>query len=305
MENNFTKSQETKEIEQPTIKEFSDSLSNFFEIISSATDEALNIFQTKHTDYLKQYGEAIKKQINSKRIIKEINDFLNLAKNDLNAYKTLIKEKNYHNAIYHLQQSIEKTIKALLFFIIVDFNPKKIGHDFSNIMPLFKKNKLLSGFMKEFIVILEEKLNIFNSKSKLKLFGNTKIDLSNFWNNIDDKIFLRDFKEKMICIFSHENNSGIIFFISMFLIFKNHIKNISNTKNEVSLNNIFYSSELYIFHMILSPHEESTRYPKSNKNKMGPEDYTEKTSIFDFSNNISIESEEIIEHINKMILNIK
>lgn len=89
----------------------------------------------------------------------------------------------------------------------------------------------------------------------------------------------------------------------MFFNFKKQIKETSNGNDKISLYNILYSSKLFIFHMILSPHEGSTRYPNNDKSKMAPGDYTEKSQIVSFSNNISIELEEIIEHIGKIILN--
>lgn len=277
---------------------------DFLKILLSSIDDILNYAQSNHMEDIKQYESIILKQINQESTKKEINDFLNIAKNDLEDYKNLMEKKSYPNAIYHLQQSVEKTIKSMCFFIFVDFKPKSVGHDFSNIMPLFKKARVLSDLLKEFYITIENKLNKYFD-DKIKIFGNTKIDLSNFRNEIDDKNFLRDFKKRMIKITS-ENSAGVPFFLSMFANFKNQIKETSDGADKISLyNNILYSSELFIFHMILSPHEDSTRYPNNDKSKMGPEDYTEKSQIVSFSNNISIELEEIIGHIDKMILNVR
>ncbi len=293
--------EETKQ--QITINDLIDFFDNFLKILSSSIDDILNYAQSNHIKDIKQYESIILKQINKRSTKKEINDFLNIAKNDLKDYKNLMEKKSYPNAIYHLQQSVEKTIKSMCFFLFVDFKPRSVGHDFSNIMLLLKKDGVLSDLLKEFIIRFENKLNkYFNYK--IKIFGNTKIDLSNFWIDIDNKIFLRDFKKRMIEIFS-ENSAGVSFFLLMFLNFKKQIKETSDGGNKISLYNILYSSELFIFHMILSPHEDSTRYPNNDKSKMGPGDYTEKSQIVSFSNYISMELEEIIEHINKIILNVK
>ena len=288
--------------QQITINDLTDFFNNYLKILSSSANDTLNYAQSNHMEDIKQYESIILKQINQESTKKEINDFLNIAKNDLEDYKNLMEKKSYPNAIYHLQQSVEKTIKSMCFFIFVDFKPKSVGHDFSNIMPLFKKAGVLSDLLKEFYITIENKLNKYFD-DKIKIFGNTKIDLSNFWNEIDNKNFLRDFKKQMIKTFS-ENSAGTLFFLSMFLNFKKQIKEKSDGDDKIGLN-ILYSSELFIFHMILSPHEDSTRYPNNDKSKMGPEGYTEKSQIVSFSNNISIELEEIIGHIDKMVLNIQ
>lgn len=284
--------------QQIAINDLIDFFNDFLEIISSSIGDVLNYAQSNRIKDIKQYEGFILKAINKKSSKKEIKGFLNIAKNDLKDYKNLINEKSYSSAIYHLQQSVEKTIKALCFFIFIDFKPKSIGHDFSKIMPLFKKDGVLSDILKDFFIRLDDKLNNLNSKSKI--FGNEKIDLSNFWNGIDNKVFLKNFKERMIIMFSDKNNLANYFFLLMFLTFKSRIKEISNRSEKFNLN-ILYASEIYIFHMILSPHEESTRYPNNDKSKMGPEDYNEKSSIVSFSNNIFLELKEIIKHIDKMI----
>ena len=290
--------------QQITINDLIDFFDNFLKILSSSIYDILNYAQSNHIKDIKQYENDILKQINQRSTKKEINDFLNIAKNDLKDYKNLMEKKSYPNAIYHLQQSVEKTIKSMCFFIFVDFKPKSIGHDFSKIMPLYKKDGVWSILLEEFIATLEKELNKY-FECKIKIFGNKKIDLSNFWNDIGNKNFLRDFKKRMTEIPS-ENSAWVSFFLFMFANFKNQIKETSDGYDKISLlNNIIYSSELSIFHMILSPHEDSTRYPNNDKSKMGPGDYTEKSWIVSSSNYISMELEEIIEHINKIILNAK
>ena len=292
--------------QQITINDLTDFFNNYLKILSSSADDTLNYAQSNRIKDIKQYESVMLKQINKRSTKKEIKDFLNIAKDDLKDYKNLMEKKSYPNAIYHLQQSVEKTIKSMCFFIFVDFKPKSVGHDFSNIMPLFKKAGVLSDLLKEFYITIENKLNKYFD-DKIKIFGNTKIDLSNFWNEIDNKNFLRDFKKRMIKI-SSENSAGVLFFLLMFANFKSRIKEISNGSEKFKFNNILYASEIFIFHMILSPHEESTRYPNSDNSdnsKIEPKDYTEKSSIVSFSNNISIELEEIIGHIDKMVLNIQ
>ena len=261
-----------KEAEQISLEDVLNFFDKFFVILSSTINDVLNNFRSNHIEYIKQYESSIQKQIKNESIRKEINSFLSLAKDDLQDFKILINEKSYHNAIYHLQQSAEKTIKVLHFFIIVDFKPKKdIGHDFSKIIPLLKKNVLISDFLKESIIELESRLNMFPD-GNIKLFGNKKIDLSNFWNDIDEERFLKDFKKRMINIFAN-NDFGIGFaLILIFLRLRSQIRDMSNNKG-TDLNNILYSSELYIFNMILSPHEELTRYPSGNSSKMNPKDY--------------------------------
>ena len=58
-------------------------------------------------------------------------NFLDLANSDIQSADILLKIKEYHNAVYHLQQSVEKSCKYIgLTYKIFTFNElRKISHD--------------------------------------------------------------------------------------------------------------------------------------------------------------------------------
>ncbi|RZD16696.1 MAG: HEPN domain-containing protein [Candidatus Acididesulfobacter guangdongensis] len=233
-----------------------------------------------YSDETKEYNKGIQKRLNNNLLINNINDCLKDAKIDLRAYNALFKDANYSRAIFNLQQAAEKTIKALCFIMFDKFEPLKIGHSPLTIFNFyFKKEKLFS-----------EMLNIIIKKADAQL----KTDMLDVLSKIYDKNYQKDFNINIIKIFlikDDYNMAGLI------------IKLLQNIKqkflnNDHNLNNIFFSSELMIFNLIVSPHENCSRY---SGQKIKPENYTFESKIVGYSSGIALELGNIINYIDKLV----
>jgi hypothetical protein len=233
-----------------------------------------------YSDEAEEYNKGVQERLNNILIINNINDCLKDARVDLKVYNALFKDKTYSRAIFNLQQTAEKTTKALCFIMFNKFEPIKIGHNpFKILNYYFKKEKLFL-----------EMLNLLVKKVDKQ----AKIDMSDFLSKIYDKNYQKGFNVNTIEIFLIEDNYNMADLI---------IKLLQNIKqkflnNDHNLNNTFFSSELMIFNLILSPHEACSRY---SGRKIKPENYTFESKIVEYSSSIALELKNIIDYIDKLV----
>jgi HEPN domain-containing protein len=70
----------------------------------------------------------------SEKKIKEVENWLNLAKEDLIVSELLYKNKKYSNSVYHAQQASEKAVKAILILLDEQIYEHKISSFFYDLV---------------------------------------------------------------------------------------------------------------------------------------------------------------------------
>ncbi|AAT42665.1 HEPN domain-containing protein [Picrophilus oshimae] len=229
--------------------------------------------------------------------IKNINCFLFAADDDLKASKLLYENKLYANSIYHLQQAIEKMIKAqaLKFFPLDYKSITKTSHNSPEIYFRLLKVKPFELMLRAASTIIpnldvasldtidQSIIDLKNDKTKLeianlpsKAINALLIICSIFielYGNLDTSEILKGFY-------------GDNFKSSILDITKNLISDLGmdSELNDVNFEDIFDETiedtniakmilitiPLYILGIIVYPHEAFTRYPGK---LMGPENY--------------------------------
>ena len=98
---------------------------------------------------INKLGSELSQRLQDESKLKTMNNYLSISKNDINDYEILFKNKSYANAIYHMEQSIEKIAKSFYFLSSASPDPKKINH---------KPFKIIIKFVEEYEIfkILEK-----------------------------------------------------------------------------------------------------------------------------------------------------
>ncbi len=219
------------------------------------------------TEAANELGIKLLQRLNDESILKTMSSYLSIAKIDLNDYKILFDNKSYANAIYHLEQSIEKVAKGVYFILLNNPNPKKISHKpFNVIIDFFKENKI---FEKNYAISL---LNLIDDKlgDENKILKINKDEFKTFMK------FLDQLNDLVIPI--HEKQ----------------FKNNNEFSAIIGYNLSMILSQIYIFSKLLYLHEAYTRYPDT-KNKLQPDDYTLDLGIVDLSLYINDKIQKIID----------
>lgn len=243
---------------------------------------------------LKQLGNRFSRIENlSKEQVLKLKEYLQIAERDLKDYQILFSNGSYANAVYHLEQSIEKIAKIFYFIISDNPDPKKIGHKSLKVyIKLLEENEEFFSF------IFDNKLNdginllkdFVNDNKKEKIAQLSFSELKTIKENIElfKKDITSEFK-KILDLFS--NNKGLESnFIGKIEINKNYSKFIITY-----MINFFL---IYLFSIIIWPHESLTRYPDY---QVKPSDYILGFGIVDFSSYMSTEMQAIINWIEEVI----
>lgn len=223
-----------------------------------------------------ELGIELIKRLNDESILKTIDVYLDIAKIDLNDYKILFDSKSYANAIYHLEQSIEKVAKGVYFLLLSNPSPKKISHrPFNVIVDFIKEYKIFKilekNYSPSFLDIIDNELGDENKILKIN-----KSEFENFMKILD---YLNDLVIP-IPKKQFENNNDY------FLNIGNHLVRVL--------------PQIYIFSKLLYLHESYTRYPDA-QNKLQPSDYTLDLGIVDLSLYISDKIQKTIDIMIDMI----
>ncbi len=215
--------------------------------------------------------------------------FLDIAKQDLEASKILYERKLYPQAVFFLQQSIEKAVK-FAFFSVSSLTPEefgiKIGHD-TSILPTFMCNeieKVVDLFKKAskklpelegidlFIKLYERILMIGRDnnlspqtlKEPLKRFDFTIEEINDFIKtaqNLNNSIFQTD--KEMLDNMREE-------FIEAIIKLNKSIKDENSdqiTKEDIDeiitkvYRLVIPFLTLFLFSILLNPHTVKSRYP--------------------------------------------
>jgi hypothetical protein len=229
--------------------------------------------------------------------LKNINGFIFAADEDLKTSKILYENKLYSNSIYHLQQAIEKMIKAqaLKFFPLEYKSITKTSHNSPEIylrlikLPIVElmlralSNTLPNLDVGSLDIIDQSIIDLKKDKTKLEIANlpNTEINallnicsiFIELYGNVDTSEILKGFY-------------GDNFKPSFLDMIKNLISDLEmdSELNDINFEDIFdetikdtnmakmilITTPLYILGIIVYPHEAFTRYPGKS---MRPENY--------------------------------
>jgi hypothetical protein len=196
------------------------------------------------------------KRVNLSVDIKQITDFILLAENDVNRAKDAYRNNDFNNTIFHLQQSIEKVVKAYGMYLGIIEDPRtEIGHNTPKVyFELLENTQKLHNIPK-----------IFGIKADIKAVNDFKALIKNKEAEVElDKsvpIILNTFKN----VLKQFNNKTT----------KIEIRNvISEVKNKYGIDiirvyrsQIFFSFFLCPFSIITSPYAVDPRYSIEQKYK--------------------------------------
>ena len=231
---------------------------------------------------LKQLGNKFSRIENlSKEQALKLKEYLQIAERDLKDYEILFNNGSYANAIYHLEQSIEKIAK--IFHFIFSDNPvqKEIGHKSLKVYV-----KLLEENEEFFNPIIDNKLNntinslkdLVNDNKKEKIAQLSFSELKPIKENIElfKKNILSEFNVILDLLSNHKGTEP------------NFIDKIETNENDIKfiISYVINFFSIYLFSVIIWPHESLTRYPDY---KVKSSDYIPGFGIVDFSSYISTE----------------
>lgn len=243
---------------------------------------------------LKQLGNKFSRIENlSKEQALKLKEYLQIAERDLKDYEILFNNGSYANAIYHLEQSIEKIAK--IFHFIFSDNPvqKEIGHKSLKVYV-----KLLEENEEFFNPIFDNKLNntinslkdLVNDNKKEKIAQLSFSELKPIKENIElfKKNILSEFNVILDLLSNHKGTEP------------NFIDKIETNENDIKfiISYVINFFSIYLFSVIIWPHESLTRYPDY---KVKSSDYIPGFGIVDFSSYISTEMQTIINWIEEVI----
>jgi hypothetical protein len=108
---------------------------------------------------------------------KQISDFISLAKNDISRANDAYRDNDFNNTLLHLQQSIEKIVKAYGMRLGIIENPQvEVGHNTPKVyLKLLEETRELYkipeifGIKTDIKVINDLKALIMNNKAKIEL----------------------------------------------------------------------------------------------------------------------------------------
>lgn len=197
------------------------------------------------TEAVNKLGSELLHRLNDNLVLETMYNYLAFAQNDLKDYEILFANKSYANAIYHMEQSIEKIAKSFYFLSSPSPNPRKINH---------KPFKIIIKLLEEY-----EIFKILEKENKFPLL-----------NMMDS--FLGD-EDNIIKI----NNAGLEPIIKIIETLDYFTKRPTNDEknnyyNMTGLNLALVIPSIYIFSKLLYLHESYTRYPDPN-NKLQPNNY--------------------------------
>ncbi len=182
---------------------------------------------------------------------------LNIAKDDWSASKTLYENKLYSQAIFYLQQSVEKSVKSLIIEMeLLDTENIKncVGHNTIKIIELLKeKNKIIS----------KEKNKILNAIPKLKnsIFDNLIGTNENVIDLEDDNI------ENISSNLKHSSTTIEQTINTILSIFNNHLellKMISDEGIESIIDKDSIEEIIYVAQLIVERYSIEEKYKNFN-----------------------------------------
>lgn len=216
----------------------------------------------------------LQKNLKNKKNAKLAKEYLQVAKQDLEAARLLNKKKIFSLSIYHLQQAIEKTAKCCgaIFFGMSKKDLKGYNHksplvfieavkkELHSINSLYSQNEDLSK-------TIEDAKDIIN-KSLLNIARLDKDKISqllNYAQNIKKVTNKEEIVSVIFLIYSilsddEKGESAPILLLQVYGL----------------LNFVAEVINLYFLSILTYPHESYTRYPDG---KMKPEDYNENLGI--------------------------
>lgn len=215
-------------------------------------------------------------------------EFLKNAEDDLEVSKCLYEKEKFSLSIYHLQQSVEKTVKAggLIFNLIPPEQLKKIGHK----TPLTFLKMLEKPWVIKFVKIAKENYPDLktNTTEAEETIHNKHLEIAK-WKKDSILNFInlpKKLKEQVEL--ESAKNPSISQLIKIFNQFSNR-----DFREVVEFASSFVT--LYLLSAITFPHEEFTRYPTICPDKgIKPSDYQKGLGIVDSAPEIFAELENSI-----------
>ncbi len=262
--------------------------------------------------------------------VRKIKEFLTKAEADMKASMALYKMKDYANSTYHLQQAIEKMVKALAlkFFPLKYHSIINTRHNSPEIYLILFKEPSLNSLLRHlqslnmFVSLDFAKLGIIDEtisnsrknefKSSIAKLSSSEIsallDFSNFfiqqWNMTDSSQILRSFYgndfETSIKEISKDLTSDYPEIESQFenVDWKGILYGTIKDIDKSLINLILISIPLYILSIITYPHEAFTRYPSEQCEQIGHEDYNTELGIVQEYERIWEASDIILKRLN-------
>ena len=224
-----------------------------------------------------------KKILSAKKILADALGFIKCAEIDIHASQVLYKEGIFSLAIYNLQQTVEKLVKAdyLCTAYWEDELEAIEGHDSTAKMISSMEAAMEAGIVlgpDDSLPDIEmwEYIEVLKQQKSISTISLTEEEIQNLFNISDERVFQASLDANNIFF---KKSTGVRSLIK--------IKKLWDNRNEM-MESVEIAANIQLGSLLTDPHVFTTRYPNINRNKnLSPSDYTQSMGLVKIAPNLT------------------